>query len=86
MDKYKMFSVLEGLIFMVGDEGVSIENLVKIIERPQVDILDCLNDIRDSYLDIKHGIELVNYGGLYKFVSKVEIHEYGKRLFTITKQ
>lgn len=86
MDKNRMFSVLEGLVFMVGDEGVAIENLVSIIEQPKEKVLECLNDIRDNYLDNKHGIELVDYGGLYKFVSKVEIHDYARKLFTITKQ
>ena len=86
MDKNKMFSILEGLIFMVGDEGVALENLVNIIEIPKEEVLESLNDIRDHYLNSLHGIELVNYGGLYKFVSKVEIHDYARKLFTITKQ
>lgn len=86
MDKNKMFSILEGLIFMVGDEGVDLKILVDIIEEPQKEVLNSLNDIRDHYLNNKHGIQLVNYGGLYKFVSKIEIHEYAKKLFTITKQ
>ncbi len=86
MDKNRMFSILEGLIFMVGDEGVTLENLVSIIEIPKEEVLESLNEIRDSYLSNRHGIELVNYGGLYKFISKVEIHDYAKKLFTITKQ
>ena len=71
---------------MVGDEGLGLNVLADIIEESKEDILNCLNDLRDKYLDKEHGIELVNYGGLYKFVSKIEIHEYARKLFTITKQ
>ena len=52
MDKNKMFSILEGLIFMVGDEGVALGNLVNIIEIPKEEVLESLNDIRDHYLTI----------------------------------
>lgn len=85
MDKNKLNSILEGLIFMVGDEGVGLNVLEDIIEESKTTILEALNHLQDQYLDDKHGIELVNYGGLYKFVSKVSVHTYGKKLFTITK-
>lgn len=85
MDKNKLNSILEGLIFMVGDEGVGLNVLEDIIEESKTTILEALNDLQDQYLDEKHGIELVNYGGLYKFVSKVSVYDYGKKLFTITK-
>lgn len=86
MDKKQLHSVLEGLIFMVGDEGVGINVLADIIEEPRNDILTALSELSDKYLDKSHGIELVNYAGLYKFVSKTEIHDWAKKLFTITKQ
>lgn len=86
MDKSKLFSVLEGLIFMVGDEGVSLKDLVAIVDKSEFQVLEALNNIKEDYQNPKHGIELVNYGEFYKFVSKVEIHEYGKKLFTQTRQ
>lgn len=86
MDNIKLNSVLEGLIFMVGDEGVGLNVLADITEASKEDILKALIKLEDEYKDEKHGIELVNYGGLYKFVSKIEIHEWAKKLFTITKQ
>ena len=86
MNDKKLNSILEGLIFMVGDEGVGINVLCDIIDEKQSTILMQLEEIKEEYLDEKHGIELVNYGGLYKFVSKTDIHEWAKKLFTITKQ
>ena len=86
MDNKLMYSVLEGLVFMVGDEGVGLSVLSDILEVSKEDILKIINQIQDDYQDKNHGIEMVNYGGLYKFVSKVVVHDYAKKLFTITKQ
>ncbi len=86
MDNKLMYSVLEGLVFMVGDEGVGLSVLSDILEVSKEDILKVINQIQDDYQDKNHGIEMVNYGGLYKFVSKVVVHDYAKKLFTITKQ
>ena len=83
MDNKLMYSVLEGLVFMVGDEGVGLSVLSDILEVSKEDILKVINQIQDDYQDKNHGIEMVNYGGLYKFVSKVVVHDYAKKLFKI---
>lgn len=86
MDKEKLNSIVEGLVFMVGDEGVDLDILVKITKHSKTDVLEVLNDLADQYLSESHGIKLVNYAGMYKFVSKAMVHDYAKELFTITKQ
>ena len=78
MDSIKLFQVCEGLIFINGDEGIEADTLAKLLEVSKQEIEDTLLEIAEYYLDDKHGIELVNYGGVYKFVSKALIHEIGR--------
>lgn len=86
MDSTKLFQVCEGLIFINGDEGIEADTLAKLLEVSKQEVEDTLREIMEYYLDDKHGIELVNYGGVYKFVSKALIHEYAAELFKVTKQ
>lgn len=86
MSEINMFQVIEGLVFINGDEGISVETLATLLEKKKDEIEQTLLEIAEYYLDDKHGIELVNYGGEYKFVSKALIHEYASELFKVTKK
>lgn len=85
MQDINLFQVVEGLIFINGDEGIESDTLAKLLEVSKREINDVLDEIVAYYKDDKHGIELVNYGGVYKFVSKALIHEYAAELFKVTK-
>ncbi len=86
MEEINLFQVLEGLIFINGDEGIEAEVLAKLLERSITEINEVLDEMVAYYLDDKHGIELVKYGGVYKFVSKAVIHDYAAELFKVVKQ
>lgn len=80
MDNQK--AIIEGLIFLSGDEGLSIE---QIMESLQVDdkeaILLNILKLKEEYSDIHHGFELVEYASRFKFVTKECIYPYAQRLF-----
>ncbi|MEG2409449.1 MAG: SMC-Scp complex subunit ScpB [Erysipelotrichaceae bacterium] len=74
-------AILEGLLFLSGDEGLTIDQLQNTLEVDKETIESALNQLTDEYLKSEHGIELVRFGGIYKFVSKEIIHPYGEKLF-----
>lgn len=74
-------AVIEGLLFLVGDEGLTLENIAEAIDVKEEQCSIYLNELKIYYLSDDRGIELVNYGGLYKFVSKPMIHPYAKYIF-----
>lgn len=78
-------SVIEGLIFLSGDEGCTLEQLAQSSEYLEDETLDCIKLICDEYLKEVHGFECVCYGGRYKFISKQKIHEAAERLFSSSK-
>lgn len=79
-------TILEGLLFLVGDEGLSSPQLVDVLEMKEEEITRCLDEMLAEYVEDEHrGIEMVHFGGVYKFVSKECIHPYAEKLFASTK-
>ena len=65
-------AVAEGLLYIVGEDGLKEDQLAAVREVGEDEALALLHEIRVKYDDEAYGIELVNYGGRYKFVSKAE--------------
>lgn len=78
-------AILEGILFVVGDEGVRLERLVETLEMDEEVIQSALDSMISSYVqDDTRGVEIVCYGGCYKMVSKAVVHEFAQRLFEST--
>ncbi len=78
-------AIIEGLLYVVGEEGVKVEQLAMATDKPHEVIMDILKDIKKRYDDSSFGIELVNYGGSYKFLSKTSVYPYVAKLLNLTK-
>lgn len=78
-------SVVEGLIFLSGDEGVTLQQLASSCQMFEKDVLDLIDEICEEYLKDCHGFECVNFGGRYKFISKEKIHAAAENLFSSSK-
>lgn len=80
-----MISIIEGLLFIVGDEGITIETLASVLEVEEDKVLKCLDELQKKYLEDIHGIEIVCFGGLYKFISKAVVHPFAQKVFQENK-
>ena len=78
-------AILEGLLFIVGDEGLTAEQAARSLEIPEERVKQLMDDLQVKYLDDQYGIEIANYGGMYRFLSKVVVHPYAKKLFQLSK-
>lgn len=79
-------AILEGLLYIVGDDGLSVEAAASCMEISEEDAEECFLSLQKKYSEEMRGMEIVCYGGLYKFVSRVEIHPYAQKLFAASKQ
>lgn len=80
-------SIIEGILYMVGDEGLTVEQLASVTELDPLVIEEYLEAISNTcQSDTSRGIELVCYGGLYKFVTKASVHEYAAKLFALPER
>lgn len=73
-------AVVEGLLYVVGEEGLKIENIAAVMDISIEDVKAILTNIESKYRFDQFGIELVNYGGSYRFVTKKAIYPYVQKL------
>lgn len=73
-------SKLESLLFVVGDDGLELKNILDILEIDESTALKILDEIKQEFDKSNHGIVLEQFGNKYKFVTKKENKEYIQRL------
>lgn len=84
-DTLNIEAIVEGLLYMVGDDGLKVEQLASVIDKSIEDSEAILNSIQSKYSNENFGIELVNYGKTYKFITKQEVAPYIQTLFHTSK-
>lgn len=84
-DTLNIEAIVEGLLYMVGDDGLKVEQLASVIDKSIEDSEAILNSIHSKYTNENFGIELVNYGKTYKFITKQEVAPYIQALFHTSK-
>lgn len=75
-----LISALESIIFVSGDEGLSLKQMSEMLEQDESVIINLINILKDEYNQEKHGISLELLGGNYKFITKKECKKYLERL------
>lgn len=88
MPQPNLKKIFEGLLFIAGDEGLSIEQIKSCLEEEILveEIESILDQMMKAYLqEDDRGFEMVRFGGIYKFVSKQDIHPYAEKMFASTK-
>ncbi len=79
-------TIMEGILFIVGDEGITLEQAQEVLDASQEKVVAVFEELQRQYSDDNRGMEIVNYGGVYKFLSKAIIHPYAEKLFQTTKK
>ena len=75
-----MKAAIEGLIFISGDEGITKEGLVSILEISFEDLDKYLNELINDYNNSDRGMQIKLFGNVIKMMTK-EIHkEYYQKL------
>lgn len=81
-----MEAIVEGLLYIVGEDGARVEQLAAAIDKSLEDTRTILENIQEKYASELFGIELVAYGSVYKFISKKDVYPYAQELFGASKQ
>ena len=81
-----MEAIVEGLLYIVGEDGIKVENIAEAIGKSIEDTQVILQNIQNKYSSEIYGIELVGYGSNYKFISKKTVYPYAQELFHNAKQ
>ena len=76
MPQPNMKKIFEGLLFIAGDEGLSVEQIKSCLEDDTTaeDIEKLLDEMMKEYLeDDRRGYEMVRFGGIYKMFASTKI-------------
>ena len=68
--------VLEGLLFVMGEDGLALDEIAKILEISEDDTLKLIDEYKASLEDEKRGLRLVFLGNKYKLTTKEEHKSY----------
>ena len=75
-------AVLEGLLFIVGDEGLKIDQIKSILEVDEIEARKLLKDLQKEYEKDSRGIRISFLADSFKLTTKKEHIEYYQKLIT----
>lgn len=78
MNRY--VGILEGLLFVVGDEGLTLEQIEDILELDEENAKEVVRLLRSRYEDEAYGIQLSFLGNAFKLTTKKEHRDYYHKL------
>jgi len=75
-----MQGILEGLLFIAGDEGLSLDKVKEVLEISDQELADLITNLTSIYDDPNRGIRLEVLANKLKLVTKVEYKDYYKKI------
>lgn len=73
-------AILEGLLFVSGDDGLSKDQMISILEVDDLEINSLLSELINDYSSDERGITLNKFGDIYKLVTKREHASYYQKI------
>jgi len=78
-------SVTEGILFVVGDDGISISELSQTLNIGETEVKEILTELRKDYESEQRGLRISFLGNTFKLTTKSEHKEYYEKLVTDSK-
>ena len=80
MEEDNKLAALEGLLFVVGDDGLSINQMMEILEIDHDEAISLINNLKEEYENINRGIRIHFLGNTFKLTTKKEQQKYYQKL------
>lgn len=75
-------AVLEGLLFVVGEDGLDIEEISNILEIKKDEVKELIKELQNDYQKCERGIRIDFLGNKIKLTTKEEHNSYYQKLLT----
>ncbi|MDD8048532.1 MAG: SMC-Scp complex subunit ScpB [Thomasclavelia sp.] len=86
MDKNKMLSIIEGILYLVGSDGIDIKELSGVLELSKKETTELMDEFIQTYNDRSlNGLNIVDFGHRYKLATNPEYFIYYQKLVEQTK-
>ena len=86
MSSMNLTGVLEGLLFVVGDEGVNLKEICEILNINEEEARELLITLKKEYESENRGIKISFLGESFKLTTKKEHKEYYQKLVTTKEE
>lgn len=73
-------AILEGILFVSGDDGLTIKQIMNILEIDKEKLKEIIHKLNEQYNQDNRGLKLEYFGEKLKIVTKKEHAQYYKRL------
>ena len=80
-----MQGVLEGILFVVGNEGIEKSRLIELLNITEAELEVLINEYKNDCLQENRGITLEFFANKYKLVTKKEHKMYYEKLVEVEK-
>lgn len=75
-----LIGVLEGLLFVIGDEGLTCDKICEILEISMNELKELTQKLQENYKSDERGIRIDVLGNKLKLITKKEHRKYYERL------
>ncbi len=75
-----MKAILEGLLYIQGDEGVTLDQVVKVLDISLEDAKSLVGELKNDYEQSSRGLRLKYLGNAFKLTTKEEHQKYYQKL------
>lgn len=75
-----MKAIIEGLLFVSGEDGLTLSELIEILDADKDEVKETLQELYNDYESETRGIRLEFLGNHYKLTTKQEHKDYYKKL------
>lgn len=81
MEHDEILSVIEGMLFLSGDEGLTVKQISSVLQLSKKDATQYIDELvqLENERTVK-GFELVDFGGVFKFTTLSKHHEFYQRM------
>ena len=73
-------AVLEGLLFVVGEDGLTLDQIEEVLELKEEEVKEVVNELKHSYESEDRGLRIDFLGNRLKLTTKFEHREYYQKL------
>lgn len=80
MEFRKLKSIIEGLLFVAGDEGLEVKQIAEIVEVDSSVVADVLYDLKADFSREGRGIQIVEIAGAFQLTTLPDHAPYFERL------
>lgn len=79
-EKMNLKAVLEGLLFVVGEEGLTLSQIQDILDLNDSEVKELISSLREKYETEESGLRINFLGNTFKLTTKKEHKEYFQKL------